>query len=232
MNNTGIVFLTGAGFDGSIWQDVTSKIELPFVVVEYPERHNGKKAQELSFDDYIKSAMAQIQKLGTEKIVIVGHSIGGVVMMRLGELLKEQLAGRIAIAAAIPASDGSFLSCLPQPKRLIMGIILKLAGTEVPPSAIRSSLCSDLTDSQSKSVIDNFTAESRDLYTASVRYEAHFVPGLYVVTTKDPEFTVAWQKTMAKRLQAETVEVPTGHLPMIGRPSDVLMIIEAFMKKL
>ena len=232
MNNTGIVFLTGAGFDGSIWQAVTPQLTVPFVTVNYPERHNGKKAQELSFDRYIESALRQIESLKTEKVIIVGHSIGGVVMMRLGELLGGRVVGRVAIAAAIPHSGGSFLSCLPQPKRFIMGVVLKLAGTEVPSSAIRSGLCSDLSDEQAQKIVDGFTAESRALYETSVQYTTKSLLSLYIVTTKDSEFDVPLQKRMAERMAGEIVEIPSGHLPMISQPEKVATVINGFLGKL
>jgi pimeloyl-ACP methyl ester carboxylesterase len=232
MSNIGIVLLTGAGFDNSIWKDVAVKVTVPYVAVDYPERHNGTAASLLAFDDYIDGALKQIKGLKADKIILVGHSIGGVVMMRLGELLGDRVVGRVAIAAAIPYSGGSFLSCLPQPKRFIMGAVIRLMGTKVPPSAIRTGLCSDLDDAQAQKIINAFTPESRALYTTPVDYTPQTLPSLYIVTTKDSEFGVAAQKSMASRIGAEMTEIESGHLPMIGHPDKTASAIISFIEKL
>ncbi len=170
--------------------------------------------------------------LKADKVVLVGHSLGGVVMMRLGELLGDRVVGMVAVAAAIPTPSGSFLSCLPQPRRTIMRLVLKLAGTKVPPSAIRSSLCTDLTEEQAERIINSFTTESRALYTSKVDYRQKSFPALYIVTTEDPEFSSDWQRTMAARLGASSVEVKAGHLPMLSKPKEITAAIEKYLKNI
>lgn len=232
MKKTGFVFINGAGLSPSIWDEVMEKIDMPTLAIAYPERGNKKKSVALTFDDYIDSATRQIATFPAKKIILVGHSIGGVVMMRLAELLKGRVAGMIAVGATIPEPGGSFLSCLPQPQRTVMGLMLRLAGTSVPESSIRKSLCSGLSDDQAQRIVDSFTPESRAFYTTPVQFSRPKVPAMYIVLTDDHEFTTPFQHSMAARMNAKTVEIHGGHLSMISHADEVAAHITAFARDL
>lgn len=228
MQNIGYVFINGAGLNASIWSDVVAKLDAPTLCVDYPERGSPKASVDLAFDDYINAALRQIEAFTPDKIVLVGHSIGGVVMMRLSELLASRVVGVAAISAAIPQPGGSFLSCLPQPKRFVIGTVMRLLGTNVPPSAIRKGICSDLSDAQAQKIIEQFTPESRALYTTPVTYTKRDMPALYVISTEDKELAPAVQRQMATRLGGKTVEIAGGHLSMVSHADEVASGLATF----
>lgn len=227
MKNTGFVFISGAGLSPSIWDEVRTKIDAPTLAIEAPHR-GDKAALKLTFKDYVDEAMNQIEAFPAKKIVLVGHSIGGVVMMQLAQLLGKRVVGIIGVGATIPRPGESFLSCLPQPQRTVMGLIMRLAGTAVPESSIRKSLCSDLTIEQADVIVKNFTPEARSLYTTGISGAPYSGEAHYIVLTDDREFTPAFQHSMADRLNAKTTEIHGGHLSMISHADDVAKTVVDF----
>jgi pimeloyl-ACP methyl ester carboxylesterase len=183
-----------------------------------------------TLESAVQEALAQTQQLRAARYIIVAHSLGGVIGIELARQLGDKLAGFIAISATIPAPGKSFVNTMPAPQKFILPLILKLAGTKPPASAIRKGLCSDLTDAQTTEIVDAFTPEPRSLYTDKTAVSA--LPAtryLYIRTLHDKELLPAQQLRMAHQLPgAELATIPAGHLPMLSCPDELASAINTF----
>jgi pimeloyl-ACP methyl ester carboxylesterase len=206
------------------------------VAIDFPKRNESMEARkDLNFDDYVTEAEEQINVSKADKIVVVAHSAGGVVALKVAENLHKErrLAGFIAVSAAIPKNGGSFISCLPFPQSLLMGVIIRLVGTKAPESAIRIGLCSDLSAEQADEVVRRFAAESTRLYTTRVGVVSPNVPKLYIKLTQDKEFDASLQATFASNLGSpSSTELNTGHMPMLKDPAKLAELINGFIARL
>ncbi|NJK96200.1 MAG: alpha/beta hydrolase [Bacteroidales bacterium] len=91
---TGIVFLHGAGLRSSIWDDIKPLISLPAIYAEFPGREQYAHSNcALSLEDYSKTVINQIKELNTDRIVLVVHSISGILGLKIAETFKSRLAG-------------------------------------------------------------------------------------------------------------------------------------------
>lgn len=226
----GFVFIHGAGLNGGVWDCVVEGLGHPCLKVEYPLRdRNVISGHHLGLEDYVNHMAEQLRAWGTNKFVIVAHSLGGVLAMELASRFTGRVAGFVAIGAAIPKRGGSFVSVLPFPQRVIMPIILKTAGTKPPEFAIRNGLCSDLPEEQASRIAAEFVPESRRVYTDRVQASIPDVPKLYVKLTQDKEFGLSIQESMIANLSADGVEsLSSGHLPMLSDPRGVQRILDGF----
>lgn len=163
------------------------------------------------------------------RVALVAHSLGGVVGMRLAAHLGDRVAGFIGISAAIPINGGSFVSALPFPQKVIVRLMLRLAGTRPPDAAIRKGLCSDLTTEQADQIVARFTPESRAVYTDRVDVAPPDVPRRYVVLTADREFPPSLQARFARRLGGNQIELDSGHLPMVSQPGELAKLLARFL---
>jgi pimeloyl-ACP methyl ester carboxylesterase len=226
----GFLFLQGAGLQSSIWNQVVENLSYPYLFIDSPQPHSNRQ---LSLDEYSKNVQRTVENWEVDKIVIVAHSIGGVVALKCANQMQDRLIGLIAIGASIPKEGGSFLSIFPYPKRLLMRMILRLFGTKPPESAIRQGLCFDIPESKSKNILENFVEESFSLYTDRTNATLPDIPKMYVKLKKDKEIDERLQEKMILNLGTDqVVELDTGHLPMISRPGELKNVLLDFLKKI
>lgn len=228
------ILIHGAGLGAWIWDDLIDMLDYPALAVNFPFRDGDPKLREgLTLSSYVDDALDQVVAGLPEKAVIVAHSIGGVVGLELAAGLGDKVVGFVGVGAAIPEPGGSFLSCLPLPKRLLMGAIMRLMGTAPPKSAIRQGLCNDLSEQQTSGVIERFIAESRALYTEGIESPLPTAARWYVKLGKDKEFGLPLQEKMITNLAAEkVVTIESGHLPMLSQPTALAAHLNDFASNL
>lgn len=226
----GLVYVHGAGLDSWIWEAVTARLDAPQLPVSFPGRGGRSVAREnLSLEAYVDHVRQQVDDWPVERVIVVAHSIGGVVGLELAGERPERVAGFVGVCAAIPNPGGSFVSCYPFHQRIVQRAIIRLLGTKPPDPAIRRSLCSGLSDERTERVVDQFTAESRRLYTDRGDAAIPDVPTLYVKTTNDKELSPSLQDSMTANLRADGVAtIAAGHMPMLSDPQAVAEILERF----
>ena len=230
----GIVLIHGAGLGSFIWNDLKPLIKNSVLTIEFPNREVGYKANiNLTFDDYKKSAIEQIEKWGIDNFVIVTHSIGGCLGLSLTDYFAKKVVGFVGISSAIPTSGNSFISCLPFPQSLLMPLILNLFGTKPPQKVIEQTLCNDLTSEQTSEIIKRFTPEAKLLYTTKINYKILDLKKLYIKLTNDKGFPVQLQDKIIKKLTTQkVVTLDGGHLPMISKPKELSDILNNFIKEI
>jgi len=229
----GFVFINGAGLEGQVWNKVVEGFDHPCLLVEFPSRNSSFNSRRgLSLEDYVGHMKRQVDEWGTHQIVIVAHSLGGVLAHRLASGLTDRLAGIVAVGAAIPKNGGSFLSILPFPQKLIMSVILRTLGTKPPESAIRTGLCNDLSPDQATEIVKGFIPEAVRVYTDRINVSVPDVPKLYVKLTNDKELSPSLQDKMISNFSPQSVQsLGTGHLPMISNPEGLRSILENFLSE-
>lgn len=230
----GFVFIYGAGLHSEIWSQVVAELHHPYLLVDYPHREGDLALrQKLSLQDYITGINQQIEVWGVQKFVIVAHSLGGVLALKVAEEMRARVVGFVAVGAVIPPDGGSFLSVFPWVKRSLMTVLLGTLGTKPPEQAIRQGLCSDLTQEQADDIVRRFTPESVRVYTDRVHARAPQVPSLYIKLAKDNELDPQLQDQMIRNMYSCPYEViGSGHLPMLSQPDELRQTLRTFLSQL
>ncbi|HSX17606.1 MAG TPA: alpha/beta hydrolase [Patescibacteria group bacterium] len=223
-----IIYISGAGLRSAIWDGVRAKVTVKDAVLTHTRDNTT------NLESVVQEALAQLDTIQAKRYVLVAHSVGGVIGVELARKLGDKLAGFIAVSATIPASGKSFVSTLPFPQRLLMPIILTLAGTRPPASAIRKTLCSDLTDAQADRIVEAFTPEPRKLYVDKTSSDK--LPSAkyaYIRTLNDKQVSPQLQSSMAQLLPNVTItDIAGGHLSMVSHPDELADSISSFLKDL
>ena len=233
-HNTGIVLIHGAGLGKYIWSETNQYLTFPTLAVEFPNRECGDSINKnLFIEDYLISAIEQIENWGIDKFTIIAHSIGGCIALKLNDHFKERVTGFIGISAIIPKKEKSFASCFPIPQKLIIPLILKLFGTNPPKKSIIAELCNDLELSQSEEVVRRFSPESIKLYTSKINYNSSPKKSLFIKLLNDKSISQNMQNEMIKNLNCkEVIELNSGHLPMMSKPKKLAVIINDYVSKI
>ncbi|NIK55285.1 alpha/beta fold hydrolase [Kribbella shirazensis] len=216
--NSPLLFLSGAGLPAWIWDDIRAALPVETSVAAYPRAG--------SLRDYATKVLAE----APERFVVVAHSIGGVIGTQLVAQAPSRVLGFVGVAASIPQPGQSFLGALPFPNRLLVGAVMRLAGTRPPAKVIRSGLATDLDDEQAARIVKEFSPESQRLYRDAVG--DHRFPELrgYVQTTADKELPAALQTGYAANLGTTSVRsLPTGHLPMLADPNALAAALQELL---
>lgn len=224
--STPVVFLGGAGLPAWTWDDVRAGLpeHTPTVVVRYPRTHPGGAAASLA--DYADAAAAQAP---WPTFAVVAHSSGGVVATSLLSRHPGRVAGVLGIAAVIPRPGRSFVSTMPLPTRLVLGIVLRAAGTRPPAKAIRA-LAHGLPDAVADRLVADFDPESLRLYRDPAPACELPAARAYLRGSEDEELPATVQRSSAEVLQAAWgEELSTGHLPMLQDPAGVVRAVQKLL---
>ncbi len=234
MNNTGFILIHGAGLGSFIWDDLKNKLALPSISVDFPNRHADEQTNAgLHLKDYVDSIVKQTENSKFERLIIVAHSIGGCIGLKVADYFKTQLAGFIAISAAIPLNGGSFISTLTFPQNLIMPLMLRFAGTKPPEHAIVNGMCNDVSAIKTEMVVKRFTPESPFLFTEKCGAPIPETRRFYIKLDLDKEFSPSLQDKMAINLSAQKVSfLRSGHLPMLSLPDKLAATLNGFAKEI
>jgi pimeloyl-ACP methyl ester carboxylesterase len=230
----GLVFIYGAGLGTWIWNDISHSIDIPCLYLDYPGRdHDSRSTKGLTIQDYSDFLCTKINNWHCDKIIIIAHSIGGVIALDTLKKISHKVTGLVAISASIPKSGESFFSSFPWIGRILMKCLYRMLGTRPPETVIRKGLCNDLSKEQADEVFRRFTPESRLIYEQKITYNIPDVPKLYIKLTNDAAYGIQLQEKAIGYFKPEAViELNSGHLPMISKPEELIKIIKEFTTKI
>jgi pimeloyl-ACP methyl ester carboxylesterase len=109
-DDVGFVFVHGGWLGPWCWDDLRSELRFPSAAVELPGRRGTSHDDlvKVTLDDWISSAAAQVvETTAADRLVLVGHSLGGIVLPGLASCLEARVAHLVFIAGLIPVAGGS-----------------------------------------------------------------------------------------------------------------------------
>jgi pimeloyl-ACP methyl ester carboxylesterase len=215
-----VVLVHGAWADGSSWAKVIPLLEkagLKSIAVQNPLT---------SFEDDLAATKRAIA-LADGPVILVGHSWGGVVITDAGA--DSKVAGLVYVAAFAP-DVGEAVGDLGKEFAPPPG------GAEIRPDAsgyltmtqkgVYEHFASDLPLAQKKLVFATQGATNSALFGAKVSNAAWKTkPSWYIVAGNDHMIQPDLERKFAKTIKAKTVTLPTSHVAMLSRPSDVAKVI-------
>lgn len=216
-----LVFLSGAGLPGWIWDEVRDGLEESVVPV-YP------RDPAAALTEYADTVLAQVS---ATRFILVAHSAGGVVAQAVTASAPDRVVGVLGVSAVWPGAGRSFAAALPLPQRWLLPAILRLAGTRPPEKQIRSGLARGLPEAVVDRLVGEFSPEARRLFLDAAPEAVLPAHRGYVHTTADREIPVAVQRRSAAALGGDFErELATGHLPMVEDPAGLRQAIKEFVQ--
>jgi pimeloyl-ACP methyl ester carboxylesterase len=215
-----IVLVHGAWADGSSWSSVIERLQADGYHVTAPQFPLTSVADDVA-------RLRHVLALQGGPTVIAGHSYGGLVMSALGTNAPN-VVGLVYIAA-FALDEGESLG----------GLL-----AEGPPAPALAHQVVDeegfvwLTEDDFVDAGDTDPVKAKVLYAVQQPLAASalgdvmtvpawkFLPSWYLVAQNDQALPPDAQRSFAKRMNATTIEVPSGHLAIVSHPTDVVRLIE------
>lgn len=189
--------------------------------------------QNLSLNVYRDKVIEDISKV-EGKVILVGHSMGGMVISHVAEKIPSRISKLVYIGAFLPTS-GQALTDLSDPDSQL-GLSLVLSADQLTLDVIKDNLSylfiNDGTQAAKDLVLANYRAEPAIPFGNKVTLTGdHFgtVDKVYIKTLQDIVISPGLQNRMIADAGIKTIyEVNTSHSPFLSQPhavSDLLLQI-------
>lgn len=222
-----IVLVHGAFADGSSWSKVIPILQskgLNVIAVQNPLT---------SFGEDVAAAKRTIAQMDGP-VLLVGHSYAGMVISEAGK--DEKVKGLVYVAALVPEEGQSVVD---------VNAAMPTTGVErhfqvsaegflsLPPKAIDEYFAQDVSAGERKVIY-----ATQVTWAASATQEKVFdpawkiKPSWYIVAAQDGMINPDLERFKAKLIKATTLELNSGHVPMVSQPEKVADFIISAAEKL
>ena len=217
-----VVLVHGAWADGSSWSKVIEHLQRErFNVVAVQLRE-----QSLADDAAIvRHAIAQIPR----PVVVAGHSYGGLVMSEATTGATNVVALVFVAAFAPDASEslGALAAGYPTPPAIARLVVDDQGNATIPPDAYVQYFAPDVPTDQARVL-----AATQHPISAPILGTPAGVPGwktipsFYQVSTQDQVIDPDLERFFARRMGAQTIELPSSHVSLISHARAIAELIE------
>ena len=222
MEIDGFVLVHG-GFHGAwCWDQVRPKLSLPSVAVDLPGRGTRPRTEEpVTIDQCVEAVIADADAAGLSKMVLVGHSMGGITITEVANRHPDRVAELIYVAALVlPPGDMVFD---------LYGLDRAQAAADpagvmplLDESIAHQMFAGDLSPEEFAPAHAQCVPEPVGLFAATVSGYDSGVPATYIRCRRDGAVSAEITDQMVERLQPVAVhDIDADHDIMLSQP-DVL----------
>jgi pimeloyl-ACP methyl ester carboxylesterase len=218
-----VVLVHGAWADGSCWSAVIESLQAAGFTVTAPQFPETSLAADVA-------RLRQVLRRQSGPTVVAGHSYGGQIMTALGTDAPNVTA--LVYIAAFGLEQGESLGALlgggPPTPALAHLIVDELGFGWLPEEDFVDHFASDVETSRARVLCAVQQGLSMGTFEDVMSVPAwKSFPTWYLVATDDEAIPPDAERMFARRMGAQTVEVPSSHLPMVSHPAEVVRLIEA-----
>jgi putative intracellular protease/amidase len=229
------VLVHGAWADESAWGFIRNQLAVNanVVVVNLPAHGaDNTYGAGIGLNNYVKTVTEAINKVNG-KVILVGHSMAGVVISQVAENIPAKISKLIYVSAYLPKNGESvsgitnkFLNNAPIE---IFEFNQDYSLVSIKKDAIANVVCADCPDYMKEVLVKYHRAEPTQGLSDNAVLTAKFkeVPKYYISTKNDAAVPYALQQQMIKDngTVKKVFEMNTSHLPFVVQPEEFLKII-------
>lgn len=220
----GVVLVHGSNLSASCWNSVVEHLDAPSVAVDLPGRaRRPADILSVTLDDCVAAVIESVDKVGLESIVLVGHSLGGVVVTETAVRHPDRVGGLVFVGALIPAVGHSaamvmFGQDLPE---------------DVPQAAseerVKLFFANDMSDEQWAGVWRDFVPEAPLLWNARLSGYPKNLPVTYISLAEDVGVPPSLAEQMIANVGVDVNHcvLSAGHLAMVTKPRELANAINS-----
>lgn len=199
---------------------------------------HGRRAHErarASVGGYAQAVADAMMRDGVHDAIVVGHSMAGVVIPKVAELVPARVAHLVFLAAVVLPDGASMLEAhVSQPLQpLLTGLARSGGGVVQFPAALESARwMGDIPagDARVAGALTRITPQPWRPLTERVdmrRFHAMRVPRTYIRCLRDQAVTPPKAAEYAARLGVTPIDLDTDHSPTLSNPDALAKILES-----
>ena len=227
------VLVHGAWMGAWSWDAVAAGLRArgaTVTVVELPA-HGADESPRTSatLDAYVNKVDAAIDA-SAMPVILVGHSMGGVVITQAAETRPDKIAHLVYLTAFVPKDGESLLGLASTDAESKSGKHLKVdmtGGTaDIPKDTLVADFCADCSPAAATKLLEHYKVEPLGPLAAPVHTTASGwgrVPKTYVYATLDQAISYGFQQKMTATVTFTwTSKLETSHAAMLAQPDKVV----------
>jgi pimeloyl-ACP methyl ester carboxylesterase len=223
---TTFVLIHGGGHGGWCWRWCAAALRAHGHEVYAPTLTGFGERWHLaaeSFATFVTDIVNVVEFEGLDDVVLVGHSMGGVIVPRVAEAIPDRVARAVWLTAAVCNDGESLLQTIPQSPWIARAVTIGEDGTaHTDQDLILDANIHDATPEQRAFVHERHRPYPPHALVEPGRLRAFLalgVPTAYVFATLDRTIEPAVQERLADRLPGcRRTSVVAGHDCMVTQP--------------
>ncbi len=230
------VLVHGAWQAPFVWDSVKLNLEAAgnkVVVVELPAHGSDTASPATVTMKAYTSKVVNAMNAVSGKVVLVGHSMGGVVITAAAEAVPQKIEKLVYIGAFLPANNQSLADLATTDAQSLLGPALIPTNNgltlDINPENITRIFCQDGTAQQKQLVLNKFKPEPAIPFADRVALtEANFgsVNKYYIHTALDNAVGIDLQNRMAAAARiTRQYSLQTGHCPFLTRAAETSKLL-------
>jgi pimeloyl-ACP methyl ester carboxylesterase len=228
------VLIHGGGLDTWVWERMIPLLDYPALAVR--RAAPGNNLNRLTITDSAKYIQSQIESTGFQRVILVAHSIGGVLAPVVATLLPQRVAHIVFIGANIPPEGESAISIFSPSQRFGIAMWLRLMAWKISfmnkavEEDMRKTLCNDMDEETVQQVLagGKHSEPPAIFYEPVSRLQMPSVPCTYIKLLQDQGLLPpSKQEEMAANIGAQVLTLNTGHTAMLSRPHELAKLLNS-----
>lgn len=233
------VLVHGAFQDSSAWSEVVPLLEAQghkVMTVDLPGRGGDPTPPSQITLDHHRDAVIHVINAQAGKVILVGHSFGGITISLVAEAIPEKIEALVFVAAYLPVTGDSLASLAAQDQGNAFTdqnfmIAPDYSTAEVLAADVVKIFCNDCTADFQKRTQERILPEPLGAMNTPVTVTAENfgrVRKVYVETLQDNAVSNLLQKLMLQTTPVDkVVTLDTGHMPFFSDPAGLVAALTA-----
>lgn len=191
------------------------------------DRSSDRKS--ITMSSYIDDVADFIHKENLRDLVLVGHSMSGIIISKIAETMPERVKHLVYLAAVVPRSNEALIDLLTKERQALLrpqqGKVHELSGT---PEQNRLMYFTDLEGEEQEYFLRQLTPQPSAVFFERVQFQRFpeiEMPRTYIMGLRDKSLPPDLTQGFAERLHVEPIKIDAGHDLMVSRPGEVAEIL-------
>lgn len=228
----------GAMHGAWCWEDVAARLTAKGHRVVVPELPgHGRRAAEVrraGAEAYGRAVADAMAAAGVSRAVLVGHSMGGLVIAKAAEMIPQRIAHLVFLAAVVPAHGRSMAETnMTEPARAALRAHVTGRGNGTFHHAAETAWArwmGDLprTDPRVARALSLLTPQAARPFFERVdlhRFDTLAIPRTYIRCLQDEAVIPPRAAATAARLGVTPVDMDCAHDPMLSQPDELVRLL-------
>jgi len=207
---------------------VLPHLDAPVRAVDLPGR--GSRSADLAtvqVSDWVK---AVVEEIGSERVVLVGHSLAGITLPGVAMAVPERIRRLVFVSCTVPPEGGNVLDTLDPDMRAYSESSQRQTASKLSDELATALFCNDMNDLQRRFTLDHMLPEAMNPISEPISLSGlrAGIPCTYIKLLRDAIITPDRQDRIIGNIgNAEVVEIDAGHMVMISAPEKLAEALNA-----